>query len=449
MKKKLSILSAAVLAAGQHLTFPVRAENVPETFVYGGLEYTVDSDQLVRLTGVADNTLTEVSIPAVIDGRAVTVDNSPFSDCKDLVSINVDTDSQTLESKDGVLFSKGGDVLIAYPAGRAGEYAVPEGTAVIEEYSFEGAAGLTYVSIPDSLIQVNPNAFKNCTSLTGFSQGLPMTYGTALDGCTALTSVIVSGNDRSITTAGVRFKDCQALESVVIDSSVELIGTFTIQNCPVLKKLEFPCTSGEVRIVINGCDSLESVKLPASESGTAQGSTLGISHCSSIKELYISDFSNFNTANMESLETVRFGDAKISGAPKGYIFDHESCPALKDVYYYDEAASIDSADAVKFAEKGITVHIRKSASRLPEFLDHYKAEYVFIEDELLYGDANFDGNVDMSDVVTIMQSLAAPDRYRLNKAQLLNGDVESKGNGITIMDAQMIQQFLLELVKNL
>ena len=119
------------------------------------------------------------------------------------------------------------------------------------------------------------------------------------------------------------------------------------------------------------------------------------------------------------------------------------------MYYYDEAASIDSADAVKFAEKGITVHIRKSASRLPEFLDHYKAEYVFIEDELLYGDANFDGNVDMSDVVTIMQSLAAPDRYRLNKAQLLNGDVESKGNGITIMDAQMIQQFLLELVKNL
>ena len=40
--------------------------------MYGGLEYAVDSDQLVRLTGVADNTLTEVSIPAVIDGRAVT-----------------------------------------------------------------------------------------------------------------------------------------------------------------------------------------------------------------------------------------------------------------------------------------------------------------------------------------------------------------------------------------
>ena len=78
--------------------------------------------------------------------------------------------------------------------------------------------------------------------------------------------------------------------------------------------------------------------------------------------------------------------------------------------------------------------------------------------DILWGDANCDGKVDMSDAVLIMQSLSNPDKYGLNgsdpthiteKGQL-NGDVYENGtSGITNEDALQIQKFKLELVKSL
>ncbi len=60
-----------------------------------------------------------------------------------------------------------------------------------------------------------------------------------------------------------------------------------------------------------------------------------------------------------------------------------------------------------------------------------------------WGDANGDKEVDMSDVVFIMQSLANPDKYKLSDTGLLNADVCEAGGGITSNDALEIQKFLL------
>ena len=67
------------------------------------------------------------------------------------------------------------------------------------------------------------------------------------------------------------------------------------------------------------------------------------------------------------------------------------------------------------------------------------------------GDANCDGEVDMSDVVLVMQALANPNKYGTNgtaehhlTAQgKLNGDMD--GDGLTVGDAQAIQKKLLGL----
>ena len=60
-----------------------------------------------------------------------------------------------------------------------------------------------------------------------------------------------------------------------------------------------------------------------------------------------------------------------------------------------------------------------------------------------WGDANGDKEVDMSDVVFIMQSLANPDKYKLSDTGLFNADVCEAGGGITSNDALEIQKFLL------
>ena len=73
------------------------------------------------------------------------------------------------------------------------------------------------------------------------------------------------------------------------------------------------------------------------------------------------------------------------------------------------------------------------------------------------GDANCDGQVDMSDVVLIMQALATPNKYglegsekkRLTEQGSANADVDTKVKGLTANDALMIQEFLLGKVKTL
>ncbi|MCR4793801.1 MULTISPECIES: glycosyl hydrolase [Ruminococcus] len=74
-----------------------------------------------------------------------------------------------------------------------------------------------------------------------------------------------------------------------------------------------------------------------------------------------------------------------------------------------------------------------------------------------YGDANCDGEIDMSDVVLIMQSLANPDKFGLKGSDKnhitaqgeANGDVDKSSAGITSNDALRIQEFLLGKVKDL
>ena len=75
----------------------------------------------------------------------------------------------------------------------------------------------------------------------------------------------------------------------------------------------------------------------------------------------------------------------------------------------------------------------------------------------LYGDANCDGTVDMSDAVLIMQALANPGKYGISGTDSKHitqkgidlADVCENGNGLTSNDALSIQNYLLGNVKSL
>ncbi|MCR5600550.1 MAG: dockerin type I repeat-containing protein, partial [Ruminococcus sp.] len=75
----------------------------------------------------------------------------------------------------------------------------------------------------------------------------------------------------------------------------------------------------------------------------------------------------------------------------------------------------------------------------------------------IYGDANNDSKLDMSDVVIIMQALANPNKYGLNGSDpnhisqqgWANADVHKNGNGVTMNDALAIQMKLLGLITSL
>ncbi|MBP5432943.1 GDSL-type esterase/lipase family protein [Ruminococcus sp.] len=73
---------------------------------------------------------------------------------------------------------------------------------------------------------------------------------------------------------------------------------------------------------------------------------------------------------------------------------------------------------------------------------------IFIE----YGDANCDGDVDLSDAVLIMQALANPNKYgiggtgrAITEEGVRNADVTGNEDGMTVADALFIQTYLLGL----
>lgn len=71
--------------------------------------------------------------------------------------------------------------------------------------------------------------------------------------------------------------------------------------------------------------------------------------------------------------------------------------------------------------------------------------------EIVKGDANCDTSADMADVVLVMQSLANPDKYGENGTAEVHLTAQGKenadmnGDGLTVGDAQSIQEMLLSL----
>lgn len=71
------------------------------------------------------------------------------------------------------------------------------------------------------------------------------------------------------------------------------------------------------------------------------------------------------------------------------------------------------------------------------------------EDKTLYGDANCDGNVDISDAVLIKCFLINSKKYSLSAQGKKNADVQGNGNGINTQDAVAIQKYILKQIKAL
>ena len=71
------------------------------------------------------------------------------------------------------------------------------------------------------------------------------------------------------------------------------------------------------------------------------------------------------------------------------------------------------------------------------------------QNNILWGDANCNGVVELGDAVIIMQTLANPSKYAMTEQGRINGDVAENGNGITNMDALSIQKYCLTLIDKL
>lgn len=216
---------------------------------------------LIRISAFQNcKKLTECEIPA----RAYQVVGNIFKGCTSLTEVTVNKNNPYYFTDDcGVLF---GPALVeyepqydddyalqSYPAGRQGAYTIPSKVKSKEidqiwTSGFEGASGLTDITIPASIGRLGTAAFEG----------------------TGLTHVTIPGTVQQVDPAV--FQNCTKLVSVKLPAGLAEIDQYMFANCISLQHVDMPDTITKINIyAFHNCTSLTSLALPKNLSSLSVG----------------------------------------------------------------------------------------------------------------------------------------------------------------------------------
>lgn len=291
-----------VIAIGDfafHDADEVTGVNIPESVTIIG-----------ELAFAGIDNLTSVMIPASVN----TIEAGPFAYCISLTEINVADGNSDYQDIDGVLFDDTGVTLIQFPAGRTGEYEIPEGVETIAAHAFR-SSDLSEIIIPESVTTIKEHAFWGSNvrefyipaSVTTIEEGaltanalmeyievdennndfvsiygvlfnadetrlircpatmkdslliLPDSVTTidpgAFSWCRELTKVVIP--DGVTTIESDTFQDCRNLTTVVIPDSVTTIEDWAFTDCDNLTDVYYAGTEAEWNNITIGDDNEE------------------------------------------------------------------------------------------------------------------------------------------------------------------------------------------------
>ena len=366
------------------------------------------------------------------------IDGLKFDGCDSLMNIYVDSNNAHYSSVDGVLYSKDGLTLVAFPTGREGSFTIPDGVEVIENRAFIGANSLTQVIIPDNITKIEDYAFAWCDNLavarfqhmsapeaiidpiwdyyepfTGLSDDFTIVYPyyssgytspqwkdypatkaelevtdfeytyddnfnvtiTAYTGSASEVVIPKTIDDMRVTAIDGAFQLYEALEKVTIPYGVTSIGEDTFAYCGLLASITLPGSVTSIGpYAFNGCVSLESIDIPDSVTFIGR---CAFYECTSLKSITLPE-------SLTSIEYYAFGE---SGLESIYISKNVS---IIDQYKFDwcfDLASIDvaednpyftSVDGVLYSKDMLTL-VSYPSAREGEFSIPYGVETICMD----------------------------------------------------------------------
>lgn len=241
----------------------------------------------------------------IIEGNTKILKERAFENCKNLINIQLNSD--LLEIGDYCFYNTNlSKITIPKTIQRIGIYCFgvndqnlpglkevtfQDGLKVISQYSFYGTA-LESVIIPSSIENIGKYAFGNCTKLVdiqltdGIKQ-LGMFEGYAFancnverilippsvekitkycfSDCTKLTRVQFTTNIEKAKLEEGIFKNCTALNDVVLPEDMLYLGNNMFENCTSLESINLPKNLQELGdYCFKGCSKLASLNIPES-----------------------------------------------------------------------------------------------------------------------------------------------------------------------------------------
>jgi hypothetical protein len=117
---------------------------------------------------------------------------------------------------------------------------IPNSVKEIEPQAFSNCKSLKTVSLSDELVSIGEGAFDGCSSLIEIvlSKGITAINKCTFRNCTSLTSVTLSEELKTINDYA--FDGCKALTDIRFQESLQSIGICAFRNCRSLSNIRIP-----------------------------------------------------------------------------------------------------------------------------------------------------------------------------------------------------------------
>lgn len=148
---------------------------------------------------------------------------------------------------------------------------IPNSVTEIDDYAFYGCGSLTTIIIPNSVTFIGYKAFSDCDGLTSVTIGDSVTNGDSVTiigsraflNCRNLSSLTIGNSVKEIDDEA--FTVCKSLKSITIPNSVTIIGKGAFRDCEGITSIDF---GNSVSIIessaFSGCSGITSLTIPNS-----------------------------------------------------------------------------------------------------------------------------------------------------------------------------------------
>ncbi len=237
------------------------------------------------------NGIEEVTIPDTV----TVIEDSAFYNCSKLSRVGIPNSVTEIES------------WAFQNCAKLTEVNIPDSVTEIEYQAFYGCTNLPEISIPNSVTSLGTRAFAYCTNLRDVSLSEKLTSigmemfrdcgltaitipplvteinSYAFQNCSALTEVNMPNSIRNI--GSYAFYNCDALSKVVIPDSVTTLGTYIFADCELLSDVTLGTGITTIpSYAFNLCPSLQKIVLPYR---TAAINSNAFTNCTSLTEITI------------------------------------------------------------------------------------------------------------------------------------------------------------------